>query len=564
MSDEPRWKIELLTRIDAAWCDWLRAVDRVEFERINEPGVAGYWSVKDLTAHLAYWESVVHEHIERGRLDLGPRTIDVDAINQQIYLENHERDFALVRVDLYRAHAATVAAIRALDAEPSEDLARRIGSETWGHYPEHTAQVLAWLDGASATDSMTPAQISAKYARAVEQGLELFARIPEDRRLEGGVCGWWSAKDLLGHLAYWDGVRLGKIEAEMAGAPIPVVELESTSKDPYHRINAEQADIRANWTWEQVMEEATGHRDRLIEALNFQSAYDQSAAGNHWDVHRADLERWLGENGIGTVDANRGQLSPDQIAVKYTTAVDRMLTLVESISPERREEPGACGTWSVKDVLAHLTYWDQNNIGILEAAAAGQPYTLDEGDVDARNLDAVAARSAYTWEELLAEVKATRDRRAELHHHPSEVDFSGSGDHWDEHRVELEAWLGLTLANLTPDQIVEQYARRSGDVIEIVASVPEDRRNDPGVCGEWSLKDLMGHLAYWDSVTIATLEAEQHGRARKPDPRSDDTINAEQAALRAKLSWDEIMTEVHANRNRRIELHATPSKMDMS
>ena len=60
--------------------------------------------------------------------------------------ENHARSFALVRIDMHRAHQMAMTAIRAVDRESDDDLRSRIACETWDHYPEHTEQIHLWLD----------------------------------------------------------------------------------------------------------------------------------------------------------------------------------------------------------------------------------------------------------------------------------------------------------------------------------------------------------------------------------------------------------------------------------
>src|SRR5829696_7501377 len=47
--------------------------------------------------------------------------------------------------------------------------------------------------------------------------------------------------------------------------------------------------------------------------------------------------------------------------------------------------------------------------------------------------------------------------------------------------------------------------------------IPEDKMSDPGVIGEWSLKDLFGHLAFWDEHAMAEIE-----RALAGLPREDN------------------------------------------
>jgi hypothetical protein len=63
--------------------------------------------------------------------------------------------------------------------------------------------------------------------------------------------------------------------------------------------------------------------------------------------------------------------------------------------------------------------------------------------------------------------------------------------------------------------------------------IPEDRMSDPGVIGEWSLKDLFGHLAFWDEHAVTEIE-----RALAGLPREDD-------------AWQEMNEADHAARQDR-------------
>lgn len=257
------------------------------------------------------------------------------------------------------------------------------------------------------------------------------------------------------------------------------------------------------------------------------------------------------------------------IAKQYRDKVNALLGLTEAMPPHLRDQPRFIDDWSVRDILAHLTYWDANNVWILESDALGHPYALDEGDVDARNLTAIESRRDMSWDDLLGEVTLRRDYRAMLHLRPTTIDYSGSGEHWDEHREEILTTLRTNQlpvgANtMTPGQIADQYAERSGRILDLMSSVPVDRRTDAGVCGSWSMKDLMGHLAFWDSVTIDSLTTELRGETWIPDPRDVDAIYAIEASLRANWNWDQVLDEVTHNRNKRLILHVMPVATDMS
>lgn len=54
-----------------------------------------------------------------------------------------------------------------------------------------------------------------------------------------------------------------------------------------------------------------------------------------------------------------------------TTEFDRLIGLVETLTPEQRCLPGACGAWSAKDLLAHLDAWHTMFLGWEAVGAVG-------------------------------------------------------------------------------------------------------------------------------------------------------------------------------------------------
>jgi hypothetical protein len=46
-------------------------------------------------------------------------------------------------------------------------------------------------------------------------------------------------------------------------------------------------------------------------------------------------------------------------------------TLLEQIGPERMDQPGVNGAWSMKDMVAHLTGWNRRLVAYMQAAQAG-------------------------------------------------------------------------------------------------------------------------------------------------------------------------------------------------
>jgi hypothetical protein len=132
--------------------------------------------------------------------------------------------------------------------------------------------------------------VSAQYAQRTQRTLDLAHKVPVERREEPGVVGHWSLKDVMAHLAYWDGVTRRELEAERDDRPI---ESDDRHEDV---INAEASQARADWTWEQVMAELYDNRDARIELHKLVSKQDMSEAGGHWEDHRAQIEAWIAKN----------------------------------------------------------------------------------------------------------------------------------------------------------------------------------------------------------------------------------------------------------------------------
>ena len=66
---------------------------------------------------------------------------------------------------------------------------------------------------------------------------------------------------------------------------------------------------------------------------------------------------------------------------------------------------------------------------------------------------------------------------------------------------------------------------------DLLADIGEDRMEEPGVAGAWSIKDVVAHLAAWRRRTVGRIEAVANGQP-EPAPswpaelREDDEINA--------------------------------------
>ena len=76
------------------------------------------------------------------------------------------------------------------------------------------------------------------------------------------------------------------------------------------------------------------------------------------------------------------------------------------------------------------------------------------------------------------------------------------------------------------------------------------RMEQPGVNGDWSIKDIVAHLAGWQPRLIARLQAAQRGEAEPPLPwpahlQTDDEVNAWIYAANHGRSVRKVLDESH-------------------
>ncbi len=143
---------QLLARIDAAWAAFQNSYSGLADERLVEPGVAGDWTVKDVIAHVTWWEEEALTHlphiVEGGRPPRYSVTYGgIDAFNALM----SERKQALSLAEVLRQAAETHERLIAyVGSVPEEFITRetrfrrRLRLDTYSHYPIHTEAIRWW------------------------------------------------------------------------------------------------------------------------------------------------------------------------------------------------------------------------------------------------------------------------------------------------------------------------------------------------------------------------------------------------------------------------------------
>ena len=98
------------------------------------------------------------------------------------------------------------------------------------------------------------------------------------------------------------------------------------------------------------------------------------------------------------------------------------------------------------------------------------------------------------------------------------------------------------------EELIERIRDEQRQWRDLIGKVGRDRMNEPGPMGEWTFKDLVGHLAGWRARTVGRLEAAVAHRDEPPAPwpadmKDDDAINAWLRERDRARSLDDVLAE---------------------
>ncbi len=100
-------------------------------------------------------------------------------------------------------------------------------------------------------------------------------------------------------------------------------------------------------------------------------------------------------------------------------------------------------------------------------------------------------------------------------------------------------------SDLTFDESLRRIAASWDGWVAALKGIPEDRMTEPGVCGAWSVKDLIGHVASWDADALADVERIMTGAPEQP--QDVQARNEASAAANATRSLEDLRTELARN-----------------
>ncbi len=145
---------QLLKRLHKAWEALKASYFGLSDSELLEPGVTGTWSVRDIIAHVTWWEEEALTHLPLILAGGKPPRYSVtyggiDAFNAQITEQKRTVSLCEVLRQRDETHRRLIDFIQSV---PEDQIARetrfrrRLRLDTYSHYPKHAEAIWKWRE----------------------------------------------------------------------------------------------------------------------------------------------------------------------------------------------------------------------------------------------------------------------------------------------------------------------------------------------------------------------------------------------------------------------------------
>lgn len=143
---------KLLGSLDDVWMEFQDSYAGLPDDALMEQGVTGAWSIRDLIAHVTWWDEEAIKHLplilDGGRPPRYSVTYGgIDAFNALMTERKAGLSLDEVRAEFAETHRRLVDYILSVPPERivgDSRFRRRLRLDTYGHYPIHTADIRRW------------------------------------------------------------------------------------------------------------------------------------------------------------------------------------------------------------------------------------------------------------------------------------------------------------------------------------------------------------------------------------------------------------------------------------
>lgn len=248
----------------------------------------------------------------------------------------------------------------------------------------------------------TPQVLATRLQASYERLWQVLSLL-EPQELDKAVLpGGWTPKALLAHIAFWDDYQTRRMQAALAGTAA------RRSREPIQMDNDQRAQVDAHRPWTAIVAEADGARARMIQFVQqlspeaLQGTYPEGEETlnlerlirhmvHHTQSHTQELLHYCGSLQRWTRPGLRHFFQE-----QYET----LMAAIGGFHEDTLLSARVCGSWSIRDVLAHVLAWNEYGYHLAKgwpepAPASLAPWQREPGEsLDALNRRLLDARSS--------------------------------------------------------------------------------------------------------------------------------------------------------------------------
>ncbi|MGQ9494228.1 MAG: DinB family protein [Anaerolineae bacterium] len=263
----------------------------------------------------------------------------------------------------------------------------------------------------------------------------------------------------------------------------------------------------------------------------------------------------------------------------------RLWQLLVGLDEETLTQRAVFADWTAKDLLAHIAGWDDYHTKRIELLCAGQEADIPTVDINEYNALMHAQRRDWTLARAVEECLTARAKFLQALASVSEEQLhrklclpwgETSARRWAQnrarhdamHTADLVTWrqrLGLPPRVGPKVILLAALAAMHDELCHVVALVPATERETRLICGEWTLKDVLGHIADWARLAVEGLQQMAAGGAPQVEPIQDiHAWNQSHVLARRDQPWEVVWNDVQAAYQELLKVLEGMSQSDLS
>jgi hypothetical protein len=151
-------KLDFIEGVRRSREEWEAGISGIPQAEMLEPGFCGDWSLKDVLAHISWYEREMI-HVLQSRRFEGSNLweVSLEDRNAAIFKENEGRPLDEILIEAESSYYQLIDLLEALDEKELNDAAsfpgmplewkpwQVLASNTYEHYDDHLAQARAWI-----------------------------------------------------------------------------------------------------------------------------------------------------------------------------------------------------------------------------------------------------------------------------------------------------------------------------------------------------------------------------------------------------------------------------------